>query len=94
MDPILRIGKAKGLFVIEDAAQAIGAEYKPRPGIDGRRAGQMGDIGCFSFYPTKNLGAFGDAGMVVTNNPHWAEKIRLLRVHGSQPKYFHKWKFN
>ena len=90
MNPILQIAKAKKLFVIEDAAQALGAEYKPTPGSEGRRAGQMGDLGCFSFYPTKNLGAFGDAGMVVTDNPNLAEKIRLLRVHGSQPKYFHK----
>jgi len=91
MDPILQIARAKQLFVIEDAAQALGAEYKPHSDSDGRRAGQMGDLGCFSFYPTKNLGAFGDAGMVITNNSHWAEKIRILRVHGSQPKYFHKW---
>jgi len=90
MNPILQIAKAKKLFVIEDAAQALGAEYKPTAGSEGRRAGQMGDLGCFSFYPTKNLGAFGDAGMVVTDNPNLAEKIRLLRVHGSQPKYFHK----
>jgi dTDP-4-amino-4,6-dideoxygalactose transaminase len=91
MDPLLKIARERQLFVIEDAAQALGAEYKPHHGSDGRRAGQIGDLGCFSFYPTKNLGAFGDAGMVVTNNPHLAEKIRILRVHGSQPKYFHKW---
>ncbi len=90
MDPLLKIAKENKFFVIEDAAQALGAEYKPRPNTNGRRAGQMGDIGCFSFYPTKNLGAFGDAGMVVTQNPDLAEKIRILRVHGSQPKYFHK----
>jgi dTDP-4-amino-4,6-dideoxygalactose transaminase len=90
MDPLLQTAKAKQLFVIEDAAQALGAEYKPHLNTNGRRAGQMGDFGCFSFYPTKNLGAFGDAGMVVTDNLDWAEKIRLLRVHGSQPKYFHK----
>jgi dTDP-4-amino-4,6-dideoxygalactose transaminase len=91
MDPLLQIAKKKKLYVIEDAAQALGAEYKPDPDSGGRRAGQMGDFGCFSFYPTKNLGAFGDAGMVVTNNPDLAEKVRLLRVHGSRPKYFHKW---
>jgi dTDP-4-amino-4,6-dideoxygalactose transaminase len=91
MDPILQIAKDRRLFVIEDAAQALGAEYWPPFHSDGRRAGQMGDLGCFSFFPTKNLGAFGDAGMVVTNNPSWAERIRILRVHGSQPKYFHKW---
>ena len=90
MNPLLEIAKEKKLFLIEDAAQALGAEYKPTTGEDGRRAGQMGDLGCFSFYPTKNLGAFGDAGMVVTNHPDLAEKVRLLRAHGSQPKYFHK----
>jgi dTDP-4-amino-4,6-dideoxygalactose transaminase len=90
MVPLLKIAKEKRLFIIEDAAQALGAEYKPTPGSVGRRAGQIGDIGCFSFYPTKNLGAFGDAGMVTTDNSVWAEKLRLLRVHGSQPKYFHK----
>jgi dTDP-4-amino-4,6-dideoxygalactose transaminase len=91
MDPLLKIAKEKKLFVIEDAAQALGAEYKPHPRSNGRRAGQMGDLGCLSFYPTKNLGAFGDAGMVVTNLPHLAEKTKLLRVHGSKPKYYHKW---
>jgi dTDP-4-amino-4,6-dideoxygalactose transaminase len=90
MAPLLKIAKEKRLFIIEDAAQALGAEYKPTPGSEGRRAGQIGDLGCFSFYPTKNLGAFGDAGMVTTDNSGWAEKLRLLRVHGSQPKYFHK----
>ncbi len=91
MDPILQIAKARNLFVIEDAAQAIGAEYKPSSHSQSRRAGGMGDLGCFSFYPTKNLGAMGDAGMVVTNRLDLAEKIRILRVHGSEPKYFHKW---
>ena len=91
MDPLLKIATGRKLFVIEDAAQALGAEYQPIAGEDGRRAGQMGDLGCFSFYPTKNLGAFGDAGMVVTDNPDLSEKVRLLRAHGSQPKYFHKW---
>ncbi len=90
MDPLLEIAKEKKLFVIEDAAQALGAEYKPKVGSEGQRAGKIGDLGCFSFYPTKNLGAFGDAGMVVTDNSLLAEKVRLLRVHGSQPKYFHK----
>ncbi len=90
MDPLLQIAKTKKLFIIEDAAQALGAEYKPKSGSEGRRAGQIGNLGCFSFYPTKNLGAFGDAGMVVTDQPDFSEKVRLLRVHGSQPKYFHK----
>jgi dTDP-4-amino-4,6-dideoxygalactose transaminase len=90
MDPLLKIAKEKKIFVIEDAAQALGSEYKPNLS-KGRRAGEMGDLGCFSFYPTKNLGAFGDAGMVVTNDPQLAEKVRLLRAHGSKPKYYHKW---
>ena len=90
MNPLLKIAKERKLFVVEDAAQALGAEYKPVTGEEGRRAGQMGDLGCFSFYPTKNLGAFGDAGMVVTRDPSLSEKVRLLRAHGSQPKYFHK----
>lgn len=91
MDPILQIARDKNLSVIEDAAQALGSEYKPRPDSIPQRAGQIGDLGCFSFYPTKNLGAFGDAGMIVTDDPDLAEKVRLLRVHGSQPKYYHKW---
>jgi dTDP-4-amino-4,6-dideoxygalactose transaminase len=90
MDPLLKMAREKKLFIIEDAAQALGAEYKPKVGSKGRRAGQIGNLGCISFYPTKNLGAFGDAGMVVTDNPDLAEKVRLLRVHGSQPKYLHK----
>lgn len=84
MDPILKVAKRHNLKVIEDAAQAIGAEYK------GKRAGSMGDTGCFSFFPSKNLGAFGDAGMVVTNNKALSDKLRILRVHGSDPKYYHK----
>ena len=90
MDALLNVAREKKLFVIEDAAQALGAEYQSKVGSAGRRAGQIGDLGCFSFYPTKNLGAFGDAGMVVTDHLPLAEKMRLLRVHGSQPKYFHK----
>jgi dTDP-4-amino-4,6-dideoxygalactose transaminase len=84
MDPILKIAKEYNLFVIEDAAQAIGAEYR------GRRAGSMGDFGCFSFFPTKNLGAFGDGGMVITGSDDLYDKLSVLRVHGSYPKYYHK----
>jgi dTDP-4-amino-4,6-dideoxygalactose transaminase len=84
MDPILEIAQRHGLVVIEDAAQAIGAEYK------GRRAGSMGHYGCFSFFPSKNLGGGGDGGMVVTQDPERAERLRILRVHGSKPKYYHK----
>jgi dTDP-4-amino-4,6-dideoxygalactose transaminase len=83
MDPILRIAEMHGLTVIEDAAQAIGAEYR------GRRAGSMGEYGCFSFYPTKNLGAAGDGGMVVTGDSDRAERLSCLRSHGAKPKYYH-----
>jgi len=85
MQPILDIANEYGLSVIEDAAQAIGSQYR-----DGRRAGSMGLMGCFSFFPSKNLGGFGDGGMVVTNDAALAEKLKVLRVHGSQPKYYHK----
>ncbi len=85
MDPIMEAAGEHGLAVIEDAAQAIGAEYK-----DGRRAGAMGTMGCFSFFPSKNLGAFGDGGMVVTKDAELAEKLRILRAHGSKPKYYHR----
>jgi len=75
--------------VIEDAAQAIGAEYEFADGTV-RRAGSMGEYGCFSFFPSKNLGAFGDAGMVTTNSLEICERLKILRVHGSSPKYYHK----
>ncbi len=83
MDPILSFGRKHGLFVIEDAAQAHGAEYK------GHKAGSIGDVGCFSFYPGKNLGAFGEAGAVVTSDDKLQEKIRILREHGQVRKYYH-----
>jgi dTDP-4-amino-4,6-dideoxygalactose transaminase len=83
MDAILSIAKRHALKVVEDNAQAIGATYKLR------RAGSMGDLGCLSFFPSKNLGAFGDAGMVVTNDPGLADKIKALRVHGSSVRYIH-----
>jgi dTDP-4-amino-4,6-dideoxygalactose transaminase len=85
MEPILGVAREHGLAVIEDAAQAIGAEYR-----DGRRAGSMGNLGCLSFFPSKNLGAVGDGGMVVTNDEHLADQVRLLRTHGGRPKYYHK----
>ena len=84
MDPIMAIAQRHNLFVIEDAAQAIGAEYK------GRRAGSIGHFGCFSFFPSKNLGAFGDGGMITTNDPALAHRAKLLRNHGAEPKYYHK----
>lgn len=84
MAPIMALAEEHGLVVIEDAAQAIGAEQH------GRRAGSIGHMGCFSFFPSKNLGGFGDGGMVVTNDARLAEKLDILRKHGSQPKYFHK----
>lgn len=83
MDPIMKIAKEYGLFVIEDACQAHGAEYKGRP------AGSIGDVGCFSFYPGKNLGAYGEAGAVITNNVELDQKIRMLRDHGQPKKYHH-----
>ncbi len=84
MDPIMEIARRHDLIVIEDAAQAIGAEYR------GRRAGSLGHFGCFSFFPSKNLGAFGDGGMIVTGDPDLARRARLLRNHGAEPKYYHK----
>jgi dTDP-4-amino-4,6-dideoxygalactose transaminase len=85
MDPILDFARTANIPVIEDAAQAIGCAYAP-----GRSAGTMGLMGCFSFFPSKNLGGIGDAGMVVTNDAAVAERLALLRNHGAQPKYYHK----
>ena len=84
MDGVMRIAKARGIAVIEDAAQAIGAHD-----ASGRRAGSIGAIGCFSFFPSKNLGGFGDGGMAVTSDAALAGKLRTLRVHGMEPKYQH-----
>jgi dTDP-4-amino-4,6-dideoxygalactose transaminase len=84
MDAFAAIARRHRLAVIEDAAQAIGAAL-----ADGRRAGSVGDVGCLSFFPTKNLGAFGDAGMCVTRDAALAERLRILRVHGGEPKYYH-----
>lgn len=86
MDPILEIARRRNLLVIEDAAQAHGAEYK------GRRCGSMGDMACFSFYPGKNLGAYGEGGMVVTNNPEYARTMSMLRDWGAEKKYHHQLK--
>jgi dTDP-4-amino-4,6-dideoxygalactose transaminase len=83
MDPIMEIAKRHGLTVIEDAAQAHGAEYK------GRRVGSIGDLGCFSFYPGKNLGAYGEGGAVTTNNPELARTVKMLRDWGAERKYYH-----
>jgi dTDP-4-amino-4,6-dideoxygalactose transaminase len=86
MDPILEIARRRNLVVIEDAAQAHGAEYK------GRRCGSLGDMACFSFYPSKNLGACGEGGMVVTNNTEYARTIRMLRDWGAEKRYHHQLK--
>jgi dTDP-4-amino-4,6-dideoxygalactose transaminase len=84
LDPIIAAAEERGIPVIEDAAQSIGSEYK------GRRAGSIGAIGCFSFFPSKNLGAFGDAGLCTSNDAALAERLRSLRVHGSRVKYYHE----
>ena len=85
MDEILKIAREQGLKVIEDSAQSLGAQYR-----DGRIAGTMGDIGCYSFFPSKNLGGFGDGGLVTTQDEELAERMKILRVHGGKPKYHHK----
>ena len=84
MDPILDIAKKYDIKIIEDAAQSIGAEY------NGSRACSIGHLVCFSFFPSKNLGGFGDGGMVVTDNIELYERLKTLRAHGSKPKYYHK----
>jgi dTDP-4-amino-4,6-dideoxygalactose transaminase len=85
MDAINKIAEKHGLIVVEDACQAIGAEYK------GNRAGSISDYGCFSFFPSKNLGAFGDGGIVTTNSAEKCEKLKIFRNHGMFPKYYHKY---
>jgi dTDP-4-amino-4,6-dideoxygalactose transaminase len=85
LEPIMMIAREKNIFVIEDAAQAIGTEYK-----DGKCVGTIGDIGCFSFFPSKNLGGYGDGGLVTTNNDELAYMLRIKRVHGGEQKYYHK----
>ena len=85
LDPICELARARGIPVIEDAAQAIGAEYKSK------RVGAIGEIGCFSFFPSKNLGCFGDGGLLTTNDKALAEKLKALRVHGRTGKYLHEW---
>jgi dTDP-4-amino-4,6-dideoxygalactose transaminase len=85
LDPLCALARERGIPVIEDAAQSIGSEYKER------RAGSIGEIGCFSFFPSKNLGAYGDAGMLTTSDPGLRERLAALRVHGSRRKYYHDW---
>ena len=85
MEPLWNMAERHDLIVIEDAAQSLGSEYQ------GKRAGSLGGIGCLSFYPTKNLGGFGDGGMVVTGDPDWAARMACLRMHGMEPKYHHKY---
>jgi len=84
MDAIMAMAQERGIPVIEDAAQSIGSEYK------GRRAGSIGQTGCFSFFPSKNLGGYGDGGIVTTNDPALADRLTALRTHGSRKKYFHE----
>src|SRR5438105_2868279 len=85
MEPLWHIAERHNLPIVEDAAQAFGADYQ------GKRAGTLGAMGCFSFYPSKILGAYGDAGMTVTNDPEWASRMAALRVHGMEVKYYHKY---
>lgn len=85
MEPLLHLAGRHNCAVVEDAAQAIGAEYR------GRRAGSLGQIGCFSFFPSKNLGGYGDGGLVTTQDSELARKLKALRVHGSVKKYYHEW---
>jgi dTDP-4-amino-4,6-dideoxygalactose transaminase len=85
MDPICALASERGIPVIEDAAQSIGSEYRQR------RAGSMGRLGCFSFFPSKNLGGFGDGGMLTTNDDAMAARLTALRIHGRTGKYFHQW---
>lgn len=85
MDEIMKIAREHNLFVVEDAAQAIGTQYK-----DGRCVGTIGHIGCYSFFPSKNLGCFGDGGLVTTNDDELAKVLTIKRVHGGEPKYYHK----
>ena len=85
MEPVMKLAKKHKLYVIEDGAQAISAQYK-----DGKIAGTIGDIGCYSFFPSKNLGCFGDGGLVVTNDEKLAHSLKIKRVHGGKPKYHHK----
>jgi len=89
MDRIMEIARRYNLVVIEDGAQAIGTEYPSTKSGEPMRAGSMGHFGCFSFFPSKNLGGFGDGGMVTTNDGELAEKLKILRAHGSKPKYYH-----
>jgi dTDP-4-amino-4,6-dideoxygalactose transaminase len=90
MQEIMRIADKHGLPVVEDAAQAIGAEYRSSGKENPQRAGAMGIMGCFSFYPTKNLGAFGDAGLITTNDEELYTKLKQMRNHGMEPRYYHK----
>ncbi len=85
LDPLCELAASRGIAIVEDAAQSIGSEYK------GRRAGSIGAVGCFSFFPSKNLGGYGDGGMLTTSDPALRERLAALRVHGSKRKYYHDW---
>jgi len=89
MEPIKELARRHDLWIIEDAAQAIGSDYT-RDSAPPQRAGSIGDVGCFSFYPSKNLGGFGDGGMVTTNDEELAQRLKLLRVHGASSKYYYQ----